>query len=210
MKALKIWAFVMAVISVLIVITSCILVNDNDETETETATETETNVETIKEMATTATKAIKEKIKFFEGFSPKAIWDNGAYAYGYGHHDETLTKDSTITRAEAEVLFEQDIVLFETVVIQFASEHHLVFNQTEFDALVCFLYNLGENYFQIIAEKFIEDNRYVLVNYLIYGEYTEEEMIEEWTSYCHEDGEFRQALYDRRMFEVKLFLYGEY
>ena len=41
------------------------------------------------------------------------------------------------------------------------------------------------------------------------GEYTEEEMIEEWTSYCHEDGEFRQALYDRRMFEVKLFLYGE-
>ena len=47
MKALKIWAFVMAVISVLIVITSCILVNDNDETGT--TTETVTNVETEEE-----------------------------------------------------------------------------------------------------------------------------------------------------------------
>lgn len=46
MKMLKIWAFVMAIISVLIIVTSCVLVNKTGKTTTKTETVTETESET--------------------------------------------------------------------------------------------------------------------------------------------------------------------
>ena len=42
MKMLKIWAAIMALLSVLIIVTSCILVNKDESTETQAETETET------------------------------------------------------------------------------------------------------------------------------------------------------------------------
>ena len=200
MRTLKIWAFIMALISVIIIVTSCVLVNDKEQTETTTETIT----------ATKASEAIKSKIKFFEGFTDTATEDHGAYAYGYGHRDNSIQAGDTITREDADRLFEQDIVRFEEAVVRFTDEHNLPFTQNEFDALVSFLYNLGEHYLEVIEERSATDESYRLVSYLISGEYTEDELINEWTSYCHADGEVVQGLLARRNYEVNLFLKGEY
>jgi len=186
----------------------CMFYGDTTQTETEKTTTTEA-VETIVS-STKASDAIKEQIKTFEGFSPRAIWDNGAYTLGYGHRDEAIKEDDTITEEEADNLFEEDIVCFEKAVVHFATEHQLVFTQNEFDALVSFLFNLGENYLQVIEERSQTDSRYVLINYLTSGEYSEDEMVAEWTSYCHSNGTVLQGLVTRRTYEVNLFLYGKY
>lgn len=204
MRTLKIWAFIMGLVSVIIIVTSCVLVNKNEGAETQT----ETTAETI--VVTKASEAIKSKIKFFEGFSGTATEDHGAYAYGYGHRDNNIQAGDTITREDADALFEQDIVRFEEAVIRFADERGLSFTQNEFDALVSFLYNLGEHYLEVIEERSIRDESYRLVNYLVSGIYTEEEMTSEWTSYCHAGGEVVQGLLTRRAYEVNLFLRGEY
>lgn len=203
MRTLKIWAIIMALVSVLVIVTSCVLVN-------KTETETEAEEQTTKEVVTTASAAVKAQIKTFEGFTANAIWDNGAYAYGYGHRSESIKAGDTITREDADALFEKDIIRFEEAVVTFAEEHQLVFTQNEFDALVSFLFNLGENYLRVIEERSATDDRYVLVNYLVSGEYTEDEMTSEWTSYCHSNGEVLQGLLNRRTYEVNLFLKGEY
>ena len=200
MRTLKIWAFIMALISVIIIVTSCVLVNDKEQTETTT--------ETI--VVTKASETIKSKIKFFEGFTDTAVEDHGAYAYGYGHRDNSIQAGNTITREEADALFEQDIVRFEEAVVHFADEHSLSFTQNEFDALTCFLYNLGEHYLEVIEERAINDESYKLVDLIVSGEYTEDELITEWTSYCHAGGEVVQGLLARRSYEVNLFLKGEY
>lgn len=201
MKSLRIWAVITIIITVSIIITSCVVSTRMENTTTETTAET-----TI----TTASEAIKSKIKFFEGFTPSAVEDHGAYAYGYGHRDSTLKAGDTITREEADRLFEQDIVKFERAVVHFAIEHELVLKQNEFDALVSFVYNLGEHYLEVIEERSSTDESYRLVSYLVSGEYTEDEMTSEWTSYCHSNGEVLQGLLNRRTYEVNLFLKGEY
>jgi len=186
----------------------CMFYGSTTQTETEKPTETKVVETTIS--ATKASDAVKEQIKFFEGFSPRAIWDNGAYTYGYGHRDEAIKEGDTITKEEANMLFEQDIVRFEAAVVRFATKHQLTLKQNEFDALVSFLFNLGENYLQVIEERSLTDSRYVLVNYLTSQCYTEEEMVAEWTSYCHSNGTVLQGLVARRTYEVNLFLYGSY
>lgn len=202
MRTLKIWAAITALITVVIIVTSCVLSTQLDTTTDTTETEITT--------ATKASEAIKSKIKFFEGFTGTATEDHGAYAYGYGHRDNSIQAGDTITREDANALFEQDIVRFEEAVVHFADEHGVSFTQNEFDALVSFLYNLGEHYLEVIEERAINDESYKLVNYLVSGEYTEDELISEWTSYCHAGGEVVQGLLARRSYEVNLFLKGEY
>lgn len=47
MKTLRIWAVIMALISVLIIVTSCVLVNKNEQTETSKPPETESETEAV-------------------------------------------------------------------------------------------------------------------------------------------------------------------
>ena len=202
MRTLKIWAVITALITVAIIVSSCVL-----STQLDTTTDT---AETTITAATKANEAIKSKIKFFEGFTGTAVEDHGAYAYGYGHRDSNIKAGDTITREDADRLFEQDIVKFEEAVVRFINEHSLSLTQNEFDALVSFIYNLGEHYLEVIEERSATDESYKLVNYLVSGEYTEDELTTEWTSYCHAGGEVVQGLLARRAYEVNLFLKGEY
>ena len=80
-------------------------------------------------------------IKGFEGLSLKAYPDAHGYSIGYGHFigtDPSLAS-RTISRAEADALFDQDVRKFETAV-SFVTP---VARQHEFDAMVSLAYNIG-------------------------------------------------------------------
>lgn len=80
-------------------------------------------------------------IKAFEGLSLKAYPDSHGYSIGYGHFigtDPSL-ESKTITRAEADALFDQDVKKYETAV-SFVTP---VARQHEFDAMVSLAYNIG-------------------------------------------------------------------
>ncbi|TKB97080.1 lysozyme [Pedobacter cryophilus] len=64
------------------------------------------------------------------------------YSIGYGHQirpNESHLKTSTITRAQADVLFEKDLIQYENAVNKASKP----LSQNQFDALVSFAYNAG-------------------------------------------------------------------
>lgn len=80
-------------------------------------------------------------IKGFEGLSLKAYPDAHGYSIGYGHFigtDPSLAS-RTISRAEADALFDQDVRKFETAVSFVTPQAR----QHEFDAMVSLAYNIG-------------------------------------------------------------------
>ena len=102
----------------------------------------------------------------FEGFSAKAckcVSTEKHYTIGYGHYGADVKKDDTITKEEARKLLESDLLSFEKKVSKYDSKYD--FNQNEFDALVCFAFNIGNinqltdngtRSRQVIASKMLE------------------------------------------------------
>ena len=64
----------------------------------------------------------------------------GVWTIGYGH-TFGVTGNMTITKAKAEEFLKQDLVRFEKNVEKYNSKYN--WTQNEFDALVCFAYNIG-------------------------------------------------------------------
>lgn len=86
-----------------------------------------------------------ELIKRFEGLELESYVDPvGVWTIGYGH-TETAGPDQKITEREAEQLLMQDLRPRERAVESLAS---VPLNQNEFDALVSFVYNVGQNAFR--------------------------------------------------------------
>lgn len=83
----------------------------------------------------------RKLIQSFEGLSLKAYPDADGYSIGYGHFlgKDPALKSRVITREEAERLFDQDIVKFETGVSLAAPRA----TEPEFDAMVSLAYNIG-------------------------------------------------------------------
>lgn len=85
-----------------------------------------------------------EMIKSFEGLrlkAYKAVSTEKYYTIGYGHYDSDITKDMTITKAQAEQLLKQDLENAIRNVNTYNSKYN--FNQNQFDALVSFAFNIG-------------------------------------------------------------------
>lgn len=158
-------------------------------------------VDQVTEPITTSSDSIREYIRDCEGFSPVAVYDYKAYSIGYGHTSSDVCEGDTITKDAAIELFKKDIEVFDHAVCQFAADHNITLNQNQFDALVSFCYNLGANCLTRYEAK-----GYDLIRYLSTGEYTAEELIAEWTSYCHAGGVELTGLKVRRQYEVELFL----
>lgn len=83
----------------------------------------------------------RKLIQGFEGLSLKAYPDADGYSIGYGHFlgKDSSLKSRVITREEAERLFDQDVVKYETAVsitTPSALPH-------EFDAMTSLAYNIG-------------------------------------------------------------------
>lgn len=83
-------------------------------------------------------------IKHFEGCSLEAYADpaTGAepWTIGYGHTGPEVHPGMTITQDEADALLREDA---EKVAKQIAPMVHVPLSQEEFDALVCFVFNVG-------------------------------------------------------------------
>jgi lysozyme len=83
-------------------------------------------------------------IKRFEGFEPKAyLCPAGVLTIGYGSTGKHVTRGQTITQAEATALLAKDVVRFENAVNKLG----VTLTQNQFDALVAFVYNVGEGSF---------------------------------------------------------------
>lgn len=89
-------------------------------------------------------------IKEFEGFSAKMYKDAvGLPTIGYGTlidtKEENYLKTKIITKQEAEQLLRKDVEIFESSVNKMITSK---INQNQYDAIVCFVYNLGANNFR--------------------------------------------------------------
>ena len=78
-------------------------------------------------------------IRNTERLSLTAYRDGNGWSIGYGHFG--AKEGDTITKAQAEQLFDQDVARFEKVVNDVTP---WVRSQQQFDALVSFAYNIGE------------------------------------------------------------------
>jgi lysozyme len=83
-------------------------------------------------------------IKRFEGFEHTAyLCPAGVLTIGYGSTGKHVTRGQTITQAEATALLAKDVVRFENAVNKLG----VTLTQNQFDALVAFVYNVGEGSF---------------------------------------------------------------
>lgn len=84
----------------------------------------------------------------YEGFSPiPYICPAGLPTIGYGHviiEGEVFPK-AGISPEMAKILLKQDVVRFETAINRLVTAR---INQNQFDALVCFAYNIGTKAFE--------------------------------------------------------------
>jgi lysozyme len=88
-----------------------------------------------------------ELIKEFEGFKPEAyICPAGVLTIGYGH-TKGVKAGQSITERQAEQFLKEDLADAENVVMKYAGKSAI--NQNRFDALVSFVFNLGERNFKI-------------------------------------------------------------
>jgi lysozyme len=87
-------------------------------------------------------------IKSFEGFVPKAYQDIvGVWTIGYGTtkiDGKRVTPGMSVTEEEATNYLITDVRYFEDVINRLVK---VMINQNQFDALVSFVYNLGETNF---------------------------------------------------------------
>lgn len=112
-----------------------------------------------------------ELIKQFEGCKLTAyLCPAGVLTIGYGHTGPGVTPNLKISINEAERLLRLDLVRFEAGVAQAVT---MPLNQSQFDALVSFTYNLGvgalrgstllkvlnTGYYQAAAEQFAKWNK---------------------------------------------------
>lgn len=85
-------------------------------------------------------------IKTFEGLrtiSYKAVPTEKYFSIGYGHYGPDVKENDVITKDGAEELLKKDLKSFEEEVTAMLDFREVAVNQCQFDALVCFAFNLG-------------------------------------------------------------------
>lgn len=167
-----------------------------------------------------------EMLKDMEGYLSKPAGDYGQYSIGYGcnikylkQHYENLdisaedlqkvlssTDTNYILKEEkAEALMMYVLVDVEEKLDAFLQKNGISLNQYQYDSLVSFTYNLGYGWMT-------PDSR--LSEVLIANNYTINELASAMGVYCHvtvnNEAKVLDLLVDRRIREIKLFLFGAY
>lgn len=131
-------------------------------------------------------------IKKFEGCRLTAYQDvKGVWTIGYGHTGDVYYGE-TITQAEADSLFRQDIQKFVNGVNSLLGSTKV--NQNQFDALVSFAYNCG-----LSALK----NSTLLKK--VKANPNDETIFKEFNKWVYSGGKFVQGLANRRLAESELY-----
>lgn len=150
-----------------------------------------------------------ELIKSVEGCINRPMSDYSQYSIGYGCSTEFAEKYgfSTTYLSEEEA---HQLLLFvldgmEEKLDSFLSKYRIKVNQYQYDALMSFTFNLGSTWMS-------DSTR--LGEVLVNGNYTVNEFASAMGVYCHvttrNGPEVLDLLVDRRIREIKLFLYGAY
>lgn len=157
----------------------------------------------VKELSNNAVKFLHGS----ESYSAYVYKDQGGKdTIGYGHLIQPGEKfKEPMSEEEARALYNKDIKKFINAVYEFDTKYSLNLTQNQFDALVIFTYNLGENFWKGDS---------TLKKLLISGKYTNEELMKAFGMYhkVTEDGvkKASRGLYNRRIDEAEVFLYAEY
>lgn len=130
-----------------------------------------------------------EMIMDFEGFEENAYWDVDGYSIGYGHHGKDVNKDDYITHDHAYKLLIEDVLVCEKAVNEYTETYN--WTQNEFDALVCFAYNLGVGSIKSVTQNGTR-NKVTIAEYML--------------KYVFADGKKCDALVKRRQAEHDLFV----
>lgn len=131
----------------------------------------------------------KELIKSFEGlkYKPYRLSGETNYTVGYGHVSPNLNPNKRYSKKEIEAFFEEDLKKFEENVSRYDKLYH--WNENEFDALVCFAYNIG-SIDSLVAK----------------GKRSRAEIEYYWLRYCRDSrGVVLEGLANRRKIELELF-----
>lgn len=104
---------------------------------------------TVATNASAISESGKTFIKNAEGFSLTAYPDGANYAIGYGHNDASIEEGDTITQAQADAYFDEDIVGFEASLL--AALNGTEINQNQFDAYMSLIFNIGATNFGTAA-----------------------------------------------------------
>lgn len=143
-------------------------------------------------------------IRSFEGFRStayKAVVSEKYYTIGYGHYGADVYPGMTVTREQAEQMLRSDIQKYEGYVNNFLNSHSISVNQSQYDALVSFTYNLGN--------VWVSTPTFQLKTYLINGinNYSDEQITTAFTNWCRDGaGNVLSGLVTRRQKEASYFL----
>ena len=139
-------------------------------------------------------------LKQFEGFMYNGYpyWDYGQYSIGYGSSCKADEYPNGITEAKADELLRAELVKLEPYLDKFAKKYSLSLSQQQYDALICFTYNLGTNWM---------NNESTLRSAIISGA-EGNDLIFAMTMWCNAGGKIQTGLVQRRMAEANLYLNG--
>ena len=147
-------------------------------------------------------------IKEHEGLVLSAYNDGyGTLTIGWGH-TANVTGSMTITEAQAQAYFDEDVAKKKKLVIDFATANNIAFTQQQFDALVCMVFNLGTNPLAdptcrlVKAIKKYQNGTSVNI--------PTNEVWECFATWHHVGKIDSKGLYNRRMDEARLFALGDY
>ncbi len=138
-----------------------------------------------------------ELVKEFEGFVDKAYWDVDHWSIGYG---TPSTKGATITRKEADIALRDYLDIMEDLVNEFADSQRLNLSQGQFDALVSFTYNCGDDWMDAPGR---------FRTAVIKG-YTGNDFLFAISLWANNQSTPDENLLNRRLSEANLYLNGEY
>ena len=147
-----------------------------------------------------------DMIKSFEGFAAKPYWDVSQYTVGYGtycpdsKYDEYM--ENGITEEEAEVLLREHVAKYEKAVNYFADKFGRELTQYQFDALVCFTYNLGSGWIYSSTGNF----RKTMTD----PNATNAQILYWFAAHCSGGGSVLPGLIRRRAAEANLYINGVY
>ena len=139
-----------------------------------------------------------EFIKKHEGLSLKAYKADKSekyYTIGYGHYGADVSKDSKITKEDAERLLRNDLKRFEKSVNDINKIGMYGFGQAKFDSLVSFAYTLGSG---------------SLIQLPSNGTRSDRVIYDKMAQYVNCGGKKLKGLVNRRENERKLFATGKY
>lgn len=157
-----------------------------------------------------ASEQIKAYIKSKEGCALKAYINPGEtnYTIGYGHCAPDIYPGMTITKAQADAYFEQDIAIYEEYVNRISKKYENSYGkpltQNEFDAIFSLTYNFGTSW--------IEYKSWRLAKYMRedFHKINELELVDSMGCLCNAGTVIYEGLILRRFDEAKILLRNDY